>query len=606
MTLNLVLAASRAIHVGADFRLTNADTGALVTERSPKVLILREDDWEAVITYCGIGRWLKRDTSDWVREWVQHDPAVAHSFEETAYILEREGNSWLANIRRIGRYNGPHSFFLAGLVRGTSRLALVSNFDRLHGRTTSVASALSTEYVSPHACVIVSGVAQAVPRAAKKSLLASLKRGDDVNQIQRQIGRTIADAARTPAANKTISASGFSYSILPNGRGQGHLHGEIQGALEVISIVNGANPFALIRTLLGPNVRIVPTAHVSVERNRPIEVERCHPELEDSLDKEGLVSGFRIVELPDLGSGHARASSINSAGLVVGQSNRTPHGPSRACVWRDNGVLSEIGSGSLSSGAVDVSDNGQIAGTLQLADGGSRAFLLTDTGMLTSETLGGFHSNACALNNRGEVVGGSWSIPGNTQGDKRERAFKWTQGEGLQDLGALAEDWCSRAVDINDQGTIVGDSRPSGLFTGPNRAFIWTSLAGIVDLGSLDGHSSAIAINNRDEVIGLTGSEGRSVSFVWTRDRGMCVLALPEGSSVRAISNGGDIVYTRETPLGSRACISVGNREICLPCYRGHQSEAAAINDRGDIVGHVWRGNHGHAVKWIRVSRYLD
>src|SRR5438132_14320864 len=99
MTLNLVLATPRAIHVGADFRLTNADTGELVTERSPKVLVLREGDWEAVVTYCGIGRWQKRDTSDWVGEWVQHDPAAARSFEETAHILEREGNRWLANIR---------------------------------------------------------------------------------------------------------------------------------------------------------------------------------------------------------------------------------------------------------------------------------------------------------------------------------------------------------------------------------------------------------------------------------------------------------------------------------------------------------------------------
>ena len=42
-----------------------------------------------------------------------------------------------------------------------------------------------------------------------------------------------------------------------------------------------------------------------------------------------------------------------------------------------------------------------------------------------------------------------------------------------------------------------------------NRAFIWTAAEGLADLGLLDGSSAvAIAINNRDEVIGLTRREG--------------------------------------------------------------------------------------------------
>lgn len=427
MTLNLVLASRKAVHVGADFRLTNADTGEVFTERSPKVLVLREASWEALITYSGIGRWRERDTSDWIRTWVQHDPATARSFEQTASLLQQEGNRWLAEVRMRGRYNGPHSFILAGLVRGASKIALISNHSRLHSRTGALADDLSTEYASPRARLVVSGMAQAVPRVARKSLLASLRRGDDVNQIQRQIGRVIATAAQSPAANEAISTSSFSYSILPNGRGQGHLHGEVQGVLEVLSIQNGLDPLALIRNLLGPNVQIIPTAHASVRTDSPIEVERCDPELDNPLDREGAVSGFRIIELSDLGSSYARASGINSTGLIVGQSNLTPHGPLRACFWQD-GVPNEIATGPLSSWAVDVNESAQIAGTLHLMEGGTRAFLVTAAGMLTSGTLGGFHSNAHGLNNHGEVVGGSWSIPGNTPGDKRERAFIWRAG----------------------------------------------------------------------------------------------------------------------------------------------------------------------------------
>jgi probable HAF family extracellular repeat protein len=322
-------------------------------------------------------------------------------------------------------------------------------------------------------------------------------------------------------------------------------------------------------------------------------------ELENSLDREGAISGYRLHEFPDMGSGHARASAINSIGVVVGQSNRTQHGPLHACLWRAEGTPVEIVPGVLASSAVDVNDGSEIAGTLHLRDGATRAFLMTPAGVRVSETLGGFHSNAHALNNGGEVVGGSWSIPGNTPGDKRERAFKWLPGEGLQDLGALGDDWCSRAADINDNGTVVGFSFPRVLFAGSNKAFVWTSSFGMEDLGSLDGSSAvAIAVNNRDEVIGLTSYQRQTVSFIWTRDGGMRALPLPEKSCVRGINDVGVIVYTRETTQGSRTFLWRNEQEISLPCYRGHQSEASDITNGGDLVGHVWRGNHGHAVKW--------
>src|SRR4030081_248396 len=98
MTLNLILMTSRAVHVGADFRLVDAGMGRVITERSPKVLVLSETGWEAVLTYCGVGRWQNKDTSDWVRDWVQHDPSAPRSFEETASVLEREGSRWLEDI----------------------------------------------------------------------------------------------------------------------------------------------------------------------------------------------------------------------------------------------------------------------------------------------------------------------------------------------------------------------------------------------------------------------------------------------------------------------------------------------------------------------------
>jgi hypothetical protein len=79
------------------------------------------------------------------------------------------------------------------------------------------------------------------------------------------------------------------------------------------------------------------------------------------------------------------------------------------------------------------------------------------------------------------------------------------------------------------------------------------------------------------------------------------LLDLGEGGSVRAINDTGDIVYTRDTTRGHRAFLISEGRHVALPCYRGHESEASAINNSGHIVGKIWKGRHAHAVKWIKV-----
>ena len=147
---------------------------------------------------------------------------------------------------------------------------------------------------------------------------------------------------------------------------------------------------------------------------------------------------------------------------------------------------------------------------------------------------------------------------------------------------------------------VVGQSSPRG-FASRNRAFVWTQSGGMVDIGTLGGSSAvALGINNQGAVVGLTSDQAGSASFIWTSDTGMERLQLSEHGYVRAINDRGDLIYTGETPQGARAFVRIGPREIALPCYRGHQSEAAAINNNGDVVGHIWRGRHCHSVLWAR------
>lgn len=83
------------------------------------------------------------------------------------------------------------------------------------------------------------------------------------------------------------------------------------------------------------------------------------------------------------------------------------------------------------------------------------------------------------------------------------RAFLWTQTTGMQDLGVLPDGNSSRALDINNMGTVVGSSTSSS----GDRAFIWTKEAGMKDLNNSASMTSgavfveAQAINNAGQIL---------------------------------------------------------------------------------------------------------
>lgn len=116
MTINIGLFDRQSVHVGADFRLLNADSGKEISDRSPKIVVFRErcftpDDWTGVVTYCGVGRWRSRDTSQWLGDWIQK-AATPRNFTSIASAIEREGTAWLDEIRRHAKYDGAHTFML--------------------------------------------------------------------------------------------------------------------------------------------------------------------------------------------------------------------------------------------------------------------------------------------------------------------------------------------------------------------------------------------------------------------------------------------------------------------------------------------------------------
>jgi probable HAF family extracellular repeat protein len=233
-----------------------------------------------------------------------------------------------------------------------------------------------------------------------------------------------------------------------------------------------------------------------------------------------------MTALPTLGGNNGYASGANSAGLSVGWAETKVHDPTCAApqVLQFEAVVygplkNQIRElpplpGDQDGAATAINEKGQAVGISGTCDNAVGAFtakhaVLWNKGVATDiGNLGGAGWNTpSAINNAGQIVGFS-DLPGDLVNGvltPNFHAFLWTQENGIQDLGTLAGDFYSEAVDINDRGQAVGLSCSAGFAS--CRAFVWqdgvmTDLNTLIPAGSSLYLTSAAAINTRGEISG--------------------------------------------------------------------------------------------------------
>ncbi len=229
-----------------------------------------------------------------------------------------------------------------------------------------------------------------------------------------------------------------------------------------------------------------------------------------------------MTALPTLGGNNGFAAGANNLGQVAGWAENTVH--DGTCmgyqVLQFEPVVYGPGTsqiqqlptypGDPDGAATAVNDRGEVVGISGTCDVAVGAFtakhaLLWKNGIVTNlGSLGGAGWNTpMAINNRGQIVGFS-DLPGDVSGGKLNanfHAFLWTKEHGMQDLYTLPGDTMSEALDINDQGQVVGVSYPS------THAFLWqnglmTDLNKLVRSGSPLVLLAANGINDRGEITG--------------------------------------------------------------------------------------------------------
>ncbi|HEV8628891.1 MAG TPA: hypothetical protein VGV61_01140 [Thermoanaerobaculia bacterium] len=275
---------------------------------------------------------------------------------------------------------------------------------------------------------------------------------------------------------------------------------------------------------------------------------------------------YQVTNLASLGGTVSRGNSINNAGWVAGYSNLTGNQSRHASLWLYGAQL-DLGTlgGPNSSVAWPVKNNvGIIAGIAQTAtpdplgeSWSCAAFFpgATATGytclgfvwkwgsMRALPTLGGNNGFATGANNRAQVVG--WAE--NSVHDPtcvppqvlQFRAVVWGPGRNqIQELPLIPGDTSSAATAINDRGQVVGISgtcdQAVGRFTAKH-AVLWEK-GTVTDVGNLGGvaWNTPMAINQRGDVVGFAGQPGDDPdnpqlhAFLWTRRDGIRDLgALP-------------------------------------------------------------------------------
>jgi probable HAF family extracellular repeat protein len=169
-----------------------------------------------------------------------------------------------------------------------------------------------------------------------------------------------------------------------------------------------------------------------------------------------------MIDLGNLGGTSSTAECLNTRGEVIGNSNLPGDQIFHAYVWRD-GQMQDLGTlGGNTSQAIWINDAGEIAGVADLPTPGLHHAVVWRHGHI--HDLGTVNGDACSaatvVNSRGQVIGTS------TDCAKALHAFLWEAGSPMRDLNTLIAPGSglvlSRAIDINDRGEILVQSRPLG------------------------------------------------------------------------------------------------------------------------------------------------
>lgn len=224
--------------------------------------------------------------------------------------------------------------------------------------------------------------------------------------------------------------------------------------------------------------------------------------------------------------------------------------------------VNSVGNVAISIGSWDSANSQWISSHsyLRAVDGS-----LTDVRPTPADTV----TDGLGMNEQSTVVG--YFNPSSSSADREaERAFRWTPTGGLVELPSLLSGGRSRAIEINNIGSLMGNV---GLIVGWAKNIngdvnpvVWTDVTApqIFPLNTLQGHNSGIAfgISDCNLAVGVSQSSASARAVVWE-------LSVSESSGVSG---------------------PVRDLNESIPVAAGvYLERAVGINSQGHILALGWR-----------------
>jgi len=249
------------------------------------------------------------------------------------------------------------------------------------------------------------------------------------------------------------------------------------------------------------------------------------------------------VGIDDLGwiSGGANLASNTSVHAVlwvgVPMDLGTLGGPNSNVAWPNHSTKGEIVGIAETSQMNPLGEAWSCSAFFFGADGYiCRGFAWQDGVMSELPTLGGYDGYAAGVNNQGRVVG--WAentihdpTCAGTQGLQFEAVIWGPRLNQMTQLPPLTPDPDSAATAINDKDQVVGISGLCSVAVGgasAEHALLWEN--GVpTDLGNIGGQAwnTPVALNNQGQIVGFANTSGdvnaalSPTAFIWTKASGM-------------------------------------------------------------------------------------
>jgi hypothetical protein len=597
MTLNITLLTERAIYQAADFRLTVGDTGAQITDASTKLVTLQYFQWDGFVTYTGVGRWRRRDTSDWLVEWLTglNDASP----QDVALRIKERTTGLLDDIVRRTRVRYRHTFALAAFWQGRPHIWVISNFENCVGRMSPRPSrdfSIDVKRFTADPIAVVTGQKQAVTREARRRLVHLARRyPEDSARIRRRLIETNEEAARSPLSGNTVSIGCSVCSFRADGTGVQDMCGA--GGVHPIVLTNGAPMFDIseLTRMLGFNPGQIKGMTFGSSKAAAAPVP-CRPHTVTPDES----AGYRLYELTHPEFEAATARDVSDNGVVVGTGTRVGQpGEHLATTWdADNSttLLGFIGNVGM------INDEQQVAGTAKMDDKSEHAVRWSgaagaDLGCYIGKDSGGIAINASGL------VGGWVCVHPEDRGQTYFRPAAWFPG---QDVVVLEDFGCAwgQAVDVNDEGAVllVGYVGSGLLPSGPCKALLWRPLSGEYEI--VGGHAAQgvypMGLTNTGVVLGFSRDKnGDAIAGLASAGGGWEPLGTPAGWYPTAISDAGDIVGSVLVDGYERPWLRRSSGEVVwLPYFDYHYCRPSAVSRDGVVVGQAQTDHGTHALMW--------